>query len=137
MEREFIYRFMSAQRYAVLSSVSPEGHPQAALIGIAVNAGLDIIFDTDLDSRKCRNLLEQERVALVAGWSDEKTMQIEGKARLLDHRDDALKETYFNAFPEGRARSLRPGVVHFCIRPHWFRYSDFGGAEPVIKEFFC
>ena len=122
-----LYAFMSQHRLAVLSTISPDHHASAALIGIAVSEKLEIIFDTVTDSRKYRNILHAPRVALVVGWENETTVQYEGLAAELKGKEAAsYKEIYFSSFPDGRQRvETWPNLVHFKVEPFWIRYSNF------------
>lgn len=105
MTTEFLFNFISGHRYAVLSSVSPEGKPEAALVGIATAPDLRIIFDTVTTSRKYKNLLYNHSIALVIGLESEQTIQYEGRAEILTGSDsDHLLELYFRVFPDGRER---------------------------------
>lgn len=135
MERDFIYNFIRQNKYAVISSIANNLKPEAALIGIAVSEDLEIIFDTVNTSRKYANILSNPKVALVIGWNDARTLQYEGEAmELTEPSDDAYREIYYQAFPDGRERTVTwPGLVHFKIKPTWIRYNDF--SEPkTIKE---
>jgi general stress protein 26 len=139
MTADFIYRFIRQHQLAVISTVSPELKPEAALIGIAVSRKLELIFDTVKSSRKFQNILHNPAVALVVGWDNEITLQVEGTASLLTDAtpDIALKESYFNAFEGARERAdAWEGLVHFKITPAWIRYSDFneGGAIEEMNE---
>ena len=48
--------YLRSHRYAVESSVSPNGAPQSALVGIAISERLEIIFDALASNRKVANL---------------------------------------------------------------------------------
>ncbi len=135
MERDFIYNFIRQHKYAVISSIANNLKPEAALIGVAVSEDLEIIFDTVNTSRKYANILSNPKVALVIGWSDARTLQYEGEAmELTEPSDDAYREIYYKAFPDGRERTETwPGLVHFKIKPTWIRYSDFT-EHKTIKE---
>ncbi len=78
MDRGDVYSFMRRCRYGVVSSMSEEGHPQSALVGIAVTEELEIVFDTLNSSRKYRNLIQRPSCSLVVGWDGEQTIQYEG-----------------------------------------------------------
>ncbi|HEX7450933.1 MAG TPA: pyridoxamine 5'-phosphate oxidase family protein, partial [Polyangiaceae bacterium] len=56
------------------------GAPQAAVVGYAVSDDLELVFDTLGSTRKAHNLRRDSRVALVVGWDDDQTVQIEGIA---------------------------------------------------------
>ena len=136
MDRATLRAFMASQRYGVLSSLSPQGTPQSALVGISISPALEIIFDTLNATRKYRNLIAQPACSFViGGWSREQTMQLEGRAfqpqgTELDH----FREVYFHDWPDGRERVHWPGLVHLVVRPVWIRYSDFDQRPPFILE---
>ncbi len=121
-----VYKFIEARKYGVISSIGPSGEPQSALVGIAVSAELEIVFDTVKTSRKFPNLKADPRIAVVIGWEGEQTVQYEGVA--VEPEDGELlraKAVYFAAWPSGVERQKWPGIAYFLIRPTWLRYSDF------------
>jgi hypothetical protein len=61
---------MTKHRYGVVSSLSADGTPQSALVGIATSPELEIIFDTVQSSRKYRNLIARP-ACFVVGWGGE------------------------------------------------------------------
>jgi general stress protein 26 len=139
LNRAALLDFMRAHRYAVEASVSPSGHPEAAVVGIVVTDELELFFDTLAITRKAGNLAGNARVAFVIGGTandDQRTVQYEGiadtpRGEELEH----LKELYFVRFPDGRERVTWPGITYFRIRPVWIRYSDFSRTPPEIVEF--
>ena len=74
--------YMRAQPWAIEASVTPQGAPQAAVIGVAVTDRWELLFDTVTQSRKHQNLVKNPRVAFVIGWEHERTVQYEGIAEL-------------------------------------------------------
>jgi general stress protein 26 len=134
--KELIYQFINQQKLGVVSTANPENKPEAAVVGIAVSANLEIIFDTIKTSRKYLNILRQPEVALVIGWDEEITVQFEGMAEVLsdDSTADRLREIYYQAYPDGRERAATwPGLVHIKVTPKWIRYSNFN-EPPLIGE---
>jgi hypothetical protein len=135
MTRAELVAFLGRHRLGVLASVAAGGAPQAAVVGVAVSADLELVFDTLGSTRKAANLRRDGRAALVVGWDEEQTVQLEG---IADEPAGAeltrLKQVYFAAFPDGPTRESWPGITYFRVRPTWVRYSDFRGAEPVIVE---
>jgi hypothetical protein len=132
-----LLEYMRSQRLAVIGSIAKDGAPQAALVGIAVTPGHEIIFDTVSDSRKHGNLDRDSRASLTFSGPDEKTLQVEGAARLLARNGDAdadLREFYYAVWPDGRDRLSWPKIAYWCIRPTWARYSDFA-TGPFIQTF--
>ena len=71
MTREALLDFMRSEKYAVQTSVSPAGLPQAAVVGIAVSDRFEIVFDTVDSSRKAPNLRANPAIALVIGGTRE------------------------------------------------------------------
>lgn len=139
MKRAELLSFLRDQRWAVACTVSAAEAPQSALVGIAVTAAFELVFDTSRLSRKAANLQRRRAISFViGGWvdGDERTVQYEGLADMPKGEElERLKQTYFQAFPEGRARATDADTVYFRARPKWIRYSDFNGAQPVIQVF--
>ena len=135
MDKSSLHAFLSQHCYAVISSISATGHPQSALVGIAVTQKLEVIFDTLKSSRKYANLIAHPTCSLVIGWSNEKTLQLEGEAFEPSVSDrDLYQQIYLNAWPDGRARSTSPNLAYIVVRPRWIRYSDYAASPPVIEE---
>lgn len=135
MTRSELHQFLANHSLAVVGSISPEGVPQSALVGIAVTEGLEIVFDTLNTSRKYRNLVSNTKACVVIGWEGETTVQLEGEAFLPE--GEALmryKSVYFTKWPDGPSRQSWPGLVYFVIRPRWLRYSDYSQQPAVIEE---
>jgi general stress protein 26 len=133
--RAEMLQFLRRHRYAVQASTAADGAPQAAVVGIAVTDRLEVVFDTLGTSRKAKNLRREPRVALVVGWDEEQTLQLEGIADEptgdeLQH----LKRVYLAVFPDGTEREQWPDITYVRIRITWARYSDFraGGAVSEV-----
>jgi pyridoxine/pyridoxamine 5'-phosphate oxidase len=138
MTKADIYQFMSKQKLGVLATLSRDGSPQSALVGIAVAPELEIIFDTVKSSRKYPNLIARSACSFViGGWgTTEQTVQYEGEAEELTlPKLERYQEIYFKVWPECRAHLRWPGIVYFVVRPTWIRYSDFDKDPPLIREF--
>jgi len=135
MQRGELVQFLRSHKLAVQASVTASGAPQAAVVGVAVSDDLEFVFDTTDTSRKYRNLRADPRIALVIGWDDEITAQIEGVADFPTGDElERVRECYFVAYPDGRARLSWPGITHVRVRPTWIRYSDFTKDPPTIVE---
>ncbi|MGD0734736.1 MAG: pyridoxamine 5'-phosphate oxidase family protein [Terracidiphilus sp.] len=135
MDKAAIYAFMARIRLGVLSSMSSDGVPQSALVGIVTTPELEIVFDAKASSRKYANLVARPSCSFVVGWEGEQTVQFEGVAFLSS--GDELKhylKTYFAIWPGAEARVNTPGIVYFAVRPTWIRYSDFDQRPPLIQE---
>jgi general stress protein 26 len=134
MTRDELLSFLRRHRYAVQASTAAGGAPQAAVIGIAVSDQLEIVFDTHGASRKSQNLRRDPRIALVVGWDDEQTVQLEGTTDEPTGAELArLKAVYFARFPDGLEREHWPDIAYFRVRPNWARYSDFRPGGGVVE----
>jgi PPOX class probable F420-dependent enzyme len=132
-----VIAFMRTQMLGVVATNGPDGQPQAALVGIAVSDGCEIVFDAAGASRKLRNLRLDPHIALVIGGTadDERTVQFEGVAdEPAGAERERIREVYFARYPGGRDRLAWEGITHVRVRPHWLRYSDFNQSPPLIVE---
>lgn len=134
MTRDELLSFLRRHRYAVQASTAPDGAPQAAVVGIAVSDHLEIVFDTHGGSRKGKNLRRDPRIALVVGWDDEQTVQLQGTTDEPTGAELArLKAVYFARFPDGLERERWADITYFRVRPSWVRYSDFRPGGSVTE----
>jgi general stress protein 26 len=136
MQLDLLYDFIHARKLAVISTTSPAGNPQSALVGVAVSPELHIVFDTVKSSRKYANLKADPRISLVSGWDAEITVQYEGIA--VEPEGEALdqaKSIYFKTWPDGVERQQWPGITWFLVTPRWIRYSDFSSGRIEESNF--
>ena len=127
--------FLRRHRLCVQSSASASGALQSAVVGFAVSDDLEIVFDTIGASRKMANLRRDPRVAIVVGWDEEQTVQMEGVADEPKGSELArLKAVYFQVYPDGVERQSWEGITYVRVRPTWARYSDFRAASRVVVE---
>lgn len=130
-----LYQFLAGQTLGVVGSISAEGAPQSALVGVAVTEDLEIVFDTLNTTRKYRNLVSNPKAGVVVGWEGEKTVQLEGEAFLPEGAELVrYKKVYFSKWPDGVDRQNWPGLVYFVVRPRWIRFSDFDQRPPRVEE---
>ncbi len=135
MTRDELLWFLRKHKLAVQASKASDGTPQAAIVGFAVSDELELVFDTIETTRKCFNLRADPRIALVVGWDDAITAQIEGVVDFPTGSElTRIQECYFRAYPDGRDRLDWPGITHVRVRPTWVRYSDFTQDPPHIAE---
>jgi PPOX class probable F420-dependent enzyme len=135
MNQAELIAFVRARGLGVVASRGPAGSPQAALVGLAATEQGELVFDCSRDSRKYANIERDPDVAVVVGWDDEVTVQIEGTADIPSGEDlDRCKAAYFRQYPDGRDRAAWPEIAHIRVTPRWLRYSDyrpdtFGSSE--------
>ncbi len=126
--------FLCRRRLCVQASVAASGAPQAAVVGYAVSDDLEIVFDTIGTTRKMANLRRDSRVALVIGWDDEQTVQIEGVADEPKGSElERLKIVYFRAWPDGVERQDWKDITYVRVRPTWARHSDFRPGGKFVE----
>jgi pyridoxine/pyridoxamine 5'-phosphate oxidase len=136
MTKAEIYEFIAKHKLAVLGTISPQGMPQSALVGIAVTPELEIIFDTVKSSRKYHNLIANPNCSFVIGWTGEITVQYEGQAHMPSGAVlERYQQEYFEQWPDGPSRLTWPSIVYFVVRPRWIRHSDFDQNPPEIQEY--
>ena len=135
MDLEELVSFVRARGLAVVASRGPDGEPQAALVGIAATNRGELVFDCSRGSRKYANIRRDPRVAVVVGWTDEVTVQVEGVADVPNGQDlERCTDSYFGQYPQGRDRAESPEIGHVRVRPRWLRHADyrpetFGSSE--------
>ena len=136
MTLEEVFDIAKRKRFLVVSTVNESGAPEAALMGFAVTEENEIVFDTLASSRKVVNLADNPAAALVIGWDDDISLQIEGLAR-RPIGDDLVnaKAAYFRQWPDGRARETWPDIAYVVVKPKWIRYSNYAAGPPVVEEF--
>src|SRR5579872_222945 len=135
MTRAELLTFLRRHGYCVQASTSRSGAPQAAVVGFAVGDDLEVVFDTIGTTRKMANLRSNARIALVIGWDDEQTVQLEGVADEPAGAElDRIKKVYFAAWPDGVERQSWKDITYVRVRPTWARYSDFrpGGKNVEV-----
>lgn len=114
--------FIRAVGMAVLATASPDGRPEAALVGVAVTDSGELVVDILGDARKLANIERNDQVALVIGWGDV-SLQVEGRIRVVEggerHR---YEQVYLDRFPDSKIAD--PTFVVAVITPHWVRRYD-------------
>jgi hypothetical protein len=142
--RNELVKFMRTHPLVTAATISPNGAPSAALLGVAASDELELVFDTVDTSRKFRNVQRDGRIAVVfgaaggykSGSHDERTLQYEGIADVPSGEElERVRETiYFKQFPDGRERMQWPHIAYVRVRPTWMRYSNYNVSPPEIAE---
>jgi Pyridoxamine 5'-phosphate oxidase len=144
IRRHELFALMRLYPLVTTATISPDGAPQAAILGVAASDQLELVFDTVDNSRKFRNVQRDGRVAVVfgaageykSGSHDERTVQYEGKADIPSGEElkRVQEEIYFKQFPDGRARLKWEHITYVRVRPTWIRYSNYDVDPPEIIE---
>jgi len=121
-----ILAFLQSHTTMTLSTVTPEGKPESAIVEYVALDTLELVFDTFATYRKYENLRHHSSVACVVVEGD-RTVQYEGEAvELFGAKLAAYKEPFFAKIPRARKFESRPETRYFTIIPRWIRYSDLG-----------
>lgn len=144
MMRAKLVEFMRGHPLVTVATISADGAPQAALLGVATSDQLELVFDTVDNSRKFGNILRDERIAVVfgaaggyvSGSHDERTVQYQGVADVpsVEELKRVQEEIYFKQFPDGRERLKWAHITYVRVRPTWIRYTDYNSNPPEIVE---
>ena len=123
MTREEFVEFVRAARMGVVATVDASGDPEAALVDLAVTDAGEIVFDSLATARKVANIGHHARVAVVVGWTDGVSVQIEGDARVRSGDDLAAYRAIHHAQLH-KGRTLRDDFTVVTVVPSWLRYYD-------------
>jgi len=136
MTKRDVLEFVRKHDLAVVATVDGQGKPQAAVVEFAELDDFTIIIDTLKASRKYENLQTNREVAIVIGWDDDATVQMDAVAHELTGQElDRAKEVYFAKNPRAKKWGNKPGIAYFAFQPSWLRYSDVGQHPWIIEEF--
>lgn len=130
--RSELAAFVREHPRSVLTTVSAEGAPEAALLDVAATDEGEIVLDSAADARKVANIRQDPRVALVVGV-DDVCVQVEGTAEVLDGASRArFAAVYEQRFPGSRADA--DGFAVILVHPRWMRLYDTGTTPPTVRE---
>lgn len=136
MTKAEITTFIKKHNLAVVATSNKEGNPQAAVVEFAEYDNLTIIIDTLTHSRKYKNLQLNKHVAIVIGWDEDITVQIDAQATELSNKElEEAKEIYFKKNAKARKWENNPDIAYFALKPKWLRYSDVSKEPWFIEEF--
>ena len=134
MTRAQLIAFLRRHKICVQASVAASSAPQAAVVGFAVSDDLELVFDSVGTTRKMINLRRDPRIALVVGWDEDQTVQIEGIADEPTGAElERMKAVYLSVYPDGVERLAWKDITHVRVRPTWVRYSDFRPSGDIVE----
>lgn len=135
MDRAGLVEYVRTQADGVLSTLGPDGSPQAAYLPMTATDRGELVLDARASSRKVANLRRDPRVAVVVGGRDGTTLQCEGVADLPDGADrDACARAYLEAFPQFEASLADPEIVLVRIRLTWARHGDYRPGASSVQD---
>jgi pyridoxine/pyridoxamine 5'-phosphate oxidase len=127
--KQKILEFIKTQPLGVISTISPNGQPQGAVVGIAEHDDLSIIFGTFNHYRKFRNIKHNPRVSFVIGWKDI-TVQYEGLAEeLIGAERDQAVQSHTAKIPSAVKFAHLPEQTYFRVKPTWIKYTDYSNSS--------
>lgn len=130
-----IVAFVRERPDGVVSTLGPDGAPQAAYLPFAATDAGDLVFDARTASRKIANLARDSRVAVVIGGADGASLQCEGTAVVTGGADRAAAaDAYAAVFPEFADSLQRADIAVVRIRLDWARLGDYRTEPPRIAE---
>lgn len=119
----------------VVSTLGPDGGPQAAFLTLAVTGSGELVFDAREGSRKVANLRRDPRVAVVVGGPGGSTLQVQGVADEPSGADRGrCVDAYRSAFPQFAASLADPGIVVVRVLVRWARWGDYRSSPPVVED---
>lgn len=134
-----ILNFLERQRFCVLSTSSPAGKPESAIM-TSVWKGKQIVLVTSKSSRKYVNLVKNKKVALVyADAKYTKGAQVEGTVKLVPEKKAAALQKMFIKKRPGSAIYLKKKpygeMVWLIITPNLVRFfNKYGMKMTIIRK---
>lgn len=125
-DTKLVLEFCKKQPLAVVSTISKNGDPEAAVVGFCVTDSLEFIFDTSNQSRKYANIRDNQKIAAVIGWDKGCTVQYEGVAREITEKMEWEECWKIQIAKEPAAAKYKdlPESRMFKVAPRWVRYTD-------------
>jgi general stress protein 26 len=135
MTKEEVLSFIKGNHLAVVATSNANGTPQAAVVEFGELNDFTIIIDTLSSSRKYKNLKTNKNVAIVIGWDNDITVQIDALAIELSGGElEQAKRAYFKKNTRAKKWQDMPNISYFAFKPKWLRYSDLSKDPWYIKE---
>ena len=127
------------EKLGVLATADKDGTPECAVVGYAAKDDGTIILNTNKNTRKVKNIKENNKVAVVIGWSfHDKNVQYEGTAEIIDrdHPEFTACEEFFFTTNPSAVKFKSPDTIHIRITPTFVKMLDLTVTPPQNAEFF-
>lgn len=133
---DIINTFIDKNEECVLSTIGYESrNPEGATVGFSVQENYRIVFGTYKESRKYKNLIKDNRIAVTIGFSGAETIQYQGRARILSGKEVGNRlEQHFKKLPEAKKYKDLLNQVYFVIEPDWIRYTNIHDDPWTVQE---
>lgn len=132
--RETVAAFLASYPHCIVSTIGPDGEPQAALVAFSETPEFAVTFGTLTTTRKYANLLRDPRVAIVVE-GPRAEVQLQGTARIAEgsEREQCIAmHTAKN--PASAKHSDDPLQQFFIVTPSWLRYTDHETKPHTVEE---
>lgn len=141
--RIVLKRIAAAQRFCVLATLRDQ-QPYSNLVAFAVSDDLrQIIFATDRDTQKYRNIQANDRVALLIDNRSNNQSDLTGAlavtalgtaGEMTVDRSDKLVQSYLDRHPSLGEFLQRPGVALIRVMVTDYILAHFDGAERIRMD---
>jgi len=117
----------------VLARVNVESGASAATVGFSYDDDLSLVIATNAATRKCEDLRQNPKCAVVVSTEFPATVQYEGVAREITAEElgDRL-EKHFERVPAAK-RLVGDDQAYFLITPTWLRYRNLGDETQTFE----
>ncbi len=130
--KEEVFKFLDEQVTAAVSTVSPEGEPQIAVMYYYTDKDLNFYFLTSRNSQKLKNLALNKNIAIVVGFGPATiTIQAGGVAETdQDFKEEfvnkILEKINFHNLDQWPVLQLeKEGLVLLKVKPKWLVMLNF------------
>ncbi len=137
MEDQKLYDFIKSEKYAVVSSTNRAGQPESALVAFSESQKPELVFVTNKNSRKIKNILLNPNVSIVIGLGDEHltTVQFEGVARVVKMESAGeYAEGHYAKHPILLQHKDDLDECFVVISPVWARYTNYSTLPVEVYE---
>ncbi len=137
--KETVFNFLKKkqEKFCVLATATKNGKPESAVLGYAIKDDFTILVSTHKGSRKAQNILENNQVSLVVGWSfTEANVQCDGLATIIEKGNPlyANDEEFFFSINPYAAQFKSSDTIFIEIKPTWIRFTQFSSSLPHVEE---
>lgn len=136
-------KFIKEQQFAIVSTASAKGEPQAATMAFLVEDDFTFYFITMNDSTKINNLKQNDKVAITLGFGPQPTtIQAGGRAEIIPDVPDELFQKIIGSSPTGDIskwpilKLAKKGFSTIKVRPTWMKWLDLNPNSQTYKEEF-
>ncbi len=140
------WEFLKSNRLATIATVSEENTPHTSLIYYITGENFHIYMVIAKDSRKFKNISQNNKVALVVRHDMEPlVVQLNGVAKIVEDENEkhqlsnqyleiANSNTKTPNWPPVMKLSTNEGYVFMEITVTNFKFSDFSGTDSFVTE---